>query len=108
MHDLVPAIVVLFIFGGGVIKRILDIMERRMESKIAAQDQNIVQEIAAMRKELAQLRDTSTQYDMSIEHRLDDMERRLGSVETHGAQAARPAPQPHPQETQQTIGLPHP
>ena|SRR5579862_5891792 len=106
MHELESILAIILIFGGGAIKRILDMMERRMESKIAAQDQNIVHEIAAMRQELAQLRDTSTQFDMSIEHRLDDMERRLGSVETHGGRAAQPAAPTPPQETQQTVGLP--
>jgi TolA-binding protein len=115
MHlgDLIPLTAVILIFGGGLIKRFLDIMERRMEQRISSQDRNVASEIAAMRQELAQLRDTSTQFDMSIERRLDDMDRRLNSVETAGhsdrrsvsAQAASPAPTESPQ---QTVGLPQP
>ena len=97
-------VIVIFLFGGGFIKRILDIMEKRMESRISAQDQNVVHEIAAMRQELAQLRDTSTQFDMSIEHRLDNLERRLGSVEAHG-KAPKPAAPPI-EAQEQTVGLP--
>lgn len=80
-----------------------------MEQRITSQDQNVASQIAAMRQELAQLRDTSTQFDMSIEHRLDDIDRRLNSVETAGhtnlgARPTPPSPTPLPE---QTLGLPH-
>lgn len=109
--DLVGLAFVVLVFGGGIIKRILDIFERRMEQRISSQDQNVASEIAAMRQELAQLRDTSTQFDMSIERRLDDIDRRLNSVETagHSDRRAVPAPAASPATTeapQQTVGLP--
>ena len=112
MHfDVMGLAFVVLVFGGGIIKRFLDIMERRMEQRMTSQDQNVASEIAAMRQELAQLRDTSTQFDMSIERRLDDMDRRLNSVETagHAGRNTPPSPlAPPPAEApQQIVGLPH-
>jgi TolA-binding protein len=53
---------------------------------------NLRQEIAQLRLELSTLRDTSTQYDMSIQSNIDEIQHRLTTVETR-ARAAQSEPQ---------------
>jgi hypothetical protein len=44
-----------------------------------------------MRQELAQLRDTSTQFDMSLQRSLEEMQHRLERVENGRAVSSPPA-----------------
>ncbi len=48
------------------------------------------QQIAALHQEIAEMRDTSTQFDMSLEHNVQRLEERLGRVETKTARATQP------------------
>ena len=89
---IVPAMAVFLIFGGGgVLKGILDSMNRtRIElAQLKAQQQGsggqevalLRQELAALREEVHSLRDTSTQYDLSFDTALQRMEQRVAHVE---------------------------
>ena len=55
-----------------------------------------------MRAEIAGLRDTSTQFDMSLEHSVERLEERVGRIETKAA--PRPTTYTQPEESQ-PLGL---
>ena len=79
--------------GGGVmnawIKHRSKLAEMRLQAP-ARVDVNLRAELDALRQELRQLRETSTQYDLSLdtalqrmESRMEGMERRVGQVEAN-------------------------
>lgn len=95
--------------GGWIIpvtvKSVLKSQERRLELQMQAQqgrNDAAAQQIDALRQEVAALRDTSTQFDVSLEHNVQRLEDRMGRVEikTASAQAAPPA-----SHTEQPLGL---
>lgn len=91
-HDLVWLIFPIMAIGGGMVKRILASQERRLEMRLNAQqglNEAANQQIAALQKELAALRDTSTQFDMSLDNNVQRLEDRLGRLEAKSA--AQPA-----------------
>ena len=88
MDQLVPLAFVVFVFGGGVIRSALKSWERRMELQAQRQQgQNdvVVQQLQALRAEVAALRDTSTQFDMSLESAVQRLEHRVERLETKSA-----------------------
>lgn len=99
MEDMLGMLIGDLAVGGWIIpvtvKSILKSQERRLELQMQAQQgQNdaAAQQIAALRQEVAALRDTSTQFDVSLEHNVQRLEERMERVETKAAaQAARPA-----------------
>jgi TolA-binding protein len=48
-------------------------------------DQDLAQQLDALRQEVARLRDTSTQFDVSHDHALERIDQRLRSVESKTA-----------------------
>jgi hypothetical protein len=104
---LVPIIAIVFGVGGETVKQWLRSRERQLELRLQmAQEQNnkagkadgsVMAEVAALRAELASLRDTSTQYDISIEHTMQRIEQRVGRLETKSAVVPVKAPEEEPQ-----------
>jgi uncharacterized coiled-coil protein SlyX len=98
---LIPLVAV----GGGIVKNILSSQEKRLEMRLNAQqgqNEDVTRQIAALRAEVAALRETSTQYDLSFEHMVQRLEDRLGRIETKSAaQSATPSTE----ETPQRVGL---
>jgi hypothetical protein len=47
-------------------------------------------EIAALRQELAQLRDTSTQYDVSLQQSLEELQHRVATIEARNRNSSAP------------------
>ncbi len=84
---LIPIIAVsipILAVGGKIIDNVLKSQERRMEMRIQAQqgqNKEVTQELAALRAEIAALRDTSTQFDISVEHSVQRLEERLSRME---------------------------
>jgi len=92
MGDALGVLIPILAVGGWIIpvtvKSVLKSQERRLELQMQAQQgQNdaVTQQIAALRQEVAALRDTSTQFDMSLEHGVQRLEERMGRVETKAA-----------------------
>jgi len=87
MIDFVLLIPIVAIVGGitsGVIKRYIDFKEKQLE--IMAQTKggsnaDLVRQIEALQAEVAKLRDTSTSYDLTIDHQLHRVEQRLEFLE---------------------------
>ena len=74
--DWVGLLVVFLIFGGGgVLAKIVESINRSRA------------EFAALRAELASLRDTTTQYDLSFDTSLQRLERRVDQMNSNSASA---------------------
>ena len=77
-------LIVLISSGGGIINNMMShrqkLAELRMKG-LAEADAATVTELRELKKELAELRDTSTRYDMSFDTALQRMEARLGGLE---------------------------
>ncbi len=76
-------------------------IERDMQrNALGPQDGSALEELKALRTEVAALRDTSTQFDLSLEHAVQRLEDRVSRSE----KAAPPKPQIVTEETQ-SVGL---
>ena len=101
----IPIVAIVLGVGGGIVQSVLKSQERRMEMRLQAQQgqsEDATRQIDALRAEVARLRDTSTQFDMSLEHSVDRLEERVGRIETKTA--PRPATVSQPEESQ-PLGL---
>ena len=101
----IPIVAIVLGVGGGIIQSILKSQERRLELRLQAQqgkNEDVTHQLEAMRAEIAGLRDTSTQFDMSLEHSVERLEERVGRIETKAA--PRPTTYPQPEESQ-PLGL---
>lgn len=91
--------------GGWIIpvtvKSITKSQERRLAMRLQAQqgtNDETARQIAALRAEVAALRDTSTQFDMSLENAVHRLEGRVDRMETKAAVQTSSTP-----EQQQTF-----
>ena len=108
LEDTLAMMIPILAVGGWIIpvtvKSVLKSQERRLELQMQAQqgrNDAAAQQIDDLRREVAALRDTSTQFDVSLEHNVQRLEERMGRVETKAAaQAARPA-----SHAEQPLGL---
>jgi TolA-binding protein len=82
---LVPVVAVMGSFTAGIIKMILSHQERKAKIRAEAGTRlgdSLRDEFESLRQEVSRLRDTATQYDISIQHTLEDLQRRVARVET--------------------------
>jgi hypothetical protein len=88
-RELALTIPIVAIVGGLMIQAIKMLIEHRehlASIKAANQAANgdvSSSDIQQLRDEIARLRDTTTQYDLSIDHHLQDLDQRLSSLENH-------------------------
>jgi TolA-binding protein len=81
------------IIGGltvGVIQAFIKSSERRMELQLLSRqgaDDAARQQLEALRTEVAQLRDTTTQFAMSIEQTVTRLDQRVARIEAGGTHA---------------------
>lgn len=98
----------LLAIGGSIVQNVMKSQERRMEMRLRAQqgqNEDVTRQLEALRAEVAGLRDTSTQFDMSLEHSVERLEERVGRIETKTTPSAvHPVSLTQPEETQQ-VGL---
>lgn len=102
---MVPITAIVLGIGSSIVQSVLKSQERRMEMRLRAQqgqNEDVTRQLEAMRAEIAGLRDTSTQFDISLEHSVERLEERVGRVETKVAAAPVAA---SPAEEVQRIGL---
>lgn len=107
MIPIIGVSIPLVAIAGSIIQNVLKSQERRMEMRLRAQqgqNEDVTQQLAALRAEVAGLRDTSTQFDMSLEHSVERLEERIGRIETKTAPAVRSVAAPQPEETRH-VGL---
>jgi hypothetical protein len=80
----IPVSAIVLGIGTGLVKIILESAEKRLEMRLRLQqgaDSGVKDQIDALRAEIAGLRDTSTQFDMSLQHSLEGLSERMRAVE---------------------------
>ncbi len=105
LGPLIPLAAIVLGIGGGIIRSILASQERRLELRLQAQqgqNEDVTRQLAALRAEIASLRDTSTQFDMSVEHNVQRLEEKVARIEAKGQSSVMPASAP---EETQRVGL---
>ena len=96
METLIPLAAVVFIFGPAlfipitamVLKHRKEMLQMELERRRLS-NQEVLAQIEALRHELAQLRDTSTQYDMSLQATLETLQERVRTLEQRLEERAR-------------------
>lgn len=105
---MIPITAIVLGIGSGIVQSILKSQERRLELRLQAQqgkNEDVTRQIEALRAEIAGLRDTSTQFDMSLEHSVERLEERVGRIETKmPSSTVHPASPSQPEEVQR-VGL---
>jgi hypothetical protein len=102
----IPFAAVVLGIGTGMLKVFLSSQERRLEMKLRLKqdmDTSVKQQIEALRADMAGLRDTSTQYDMSLQRTLEGIDARVQSLE-RARQAHPTATVRHQDDQVQRIG----
>lgn len=85
---LIPLSAIVLGIGSGIVQLVLKSSERRMELRLKAQkgqSGDIVRQLEALRAEIAALRDTTTQYDMTNDQIVQRLEERVSRIETRTA-----------------------
>jgi hypothetical protein len=88
---LVPIVAIVSGIGASVIKRYLAFKERELEMRLRHSnggDADITRQLQELRQEIAHLRDTTTSYDLSIDHQLQQLERRMQYMENKNIDVA--------------------
>ena len=96
MEELIPLAAVVFIFGpvlfipitAMVLKHRKEMLQMELERRRLS-NQEVLAQIEALRNELTQLRDTSTQYDMSLQATLETLQERVRTLEQQLEERAR-------------------
>jgi TolA-binding protein len=100
---LIPLSAIVLGIGSGIVQLVLKSSERRMELRLKAQKAqsgDAGKQIELLRAEIAALRDTTTQYDMTNDQIVQRLEERLSRIEAKTAgQSARLE-----EDTRQRIG----
>lgn len=84
IEELTGLAVITFLFGGPVIAIILNHYRKLAEMKLKAQEranEDVLNELRALKNQMADLRDTTTKYDLSFDAALQRIESRVGSLE---------------------------
>lgn len=100
----IPISAIIFGIGSGIVKSVLKSQEKRLEMRLNAQqgkNEDVTRQLQALRKEIADLRDTSTQFDLSLENAVQRLAERVNRGDT---KAVMPKPQ-SVEEATQRIGL---
>ena len=96
MEDIVGLALIVCLFGSFVfvpitamvLKHRKEMLQMELERRRLS-NQEVVAQIEALRQELAQLRDTSTQYDMSLQANLEALQERVRMLEQQVDEQAR-------------------
>ena len=92
---MIPLSAIVLGIGSGIVQLVLKSSERRMELRLKlqkGQSGDVTKQLEALRAEIAALRDTTTQYDMTNDQIVQRLEERLSRIEIKPAgPSARPA-----------------
>jgi TolA-binding protein len=93
--ELIPIVGIVSVACVIIAKMAFRFEERKLQIRGEIQNtgsDSVRSEVETLRQELARLRDTSTQYDISIQHTLEDVQQRLERVEAKGSVSSRTTP----------------
>ena len=85
---LIPLSAIVLGIGSSIVQSVLKSSERRLEIRLKlqkGQSGDVGKQIAALKAEIAALRDTTTQYDVTNDHIVQRLEERLSRVESRAA-----------------------
>lgn len=85
---MIPISAIVLGIGASVVQSILKSQERRLTLRLKAEkgrNADLVKQLEAVRAEIAALRDTTTQYDLTNDQIVQRLEERLSRVETRTA-----------------------
>lgn len=85
---MIPLSAIVLGIGSGIVQLVLKSSERRLELRLKlqkGQGGDVVKQIEALRAEIAALRDTTTQYDMTNDQIVQRLEERLSRIEIKSA-----------------------
>jgi sensor domain CHASE-containing protein len=94
---LIPLVVATLIFGIPIVAILTHHHRKVLEMKLRLKqemDQSVRMELQSIRNQIQQLRDTTTQYDMSFDTALQRLESRVSHLETRSNTYAEPPIQP--------------
>jgi aspartate carbamoyltransferase catalytic subunit len=83
-HEIVPILGILAVFGIPIIAILTGHQQKMAQLRAQSQqgaDKKVLDELQALRQQMAELRDTSTRYDMSFDAALQRIESRVGNLE---------------------------
>ena len=83
LSELIVSIVAISTFGG-VLRTYIQYKQKALEARIdrhSSPDATVASELSAVKKQITELRDVTTQYDMSFDSALHRVESRLSTVE---------------------------
>ncbi len=88
MEALVPIVALVLIFGPGIIIPVVAMVQKHRKEMAQLElertkhsNAEIAQQIEALRQEIAELRRTSTEYDMSLQANLESIHHRVQALE---------------------------
>lgn len=96
MGDLIGLVAVVCIFGPALIIPIVAMTQKHRKEmaqleleRRRASNQEVIQQIEALRQEIAELRQTTTQYDLSLQANLENLQERVRALEESLHQTVR-------------------
>ena len=104
--DVLPVAIVAIVFSYLIVKSALRVVERRIELRSQQRSTPLSdQTIAELKKEITDVRHVANEYDLSIQHTLDNIVRRLDNLESQHLTSNSPTRPytPAPQEEQRVF-----
>ncbi len=98
---MIPLSAIVLGISSGIVQSILKSQERRLELRLKlqkGQSSDVVKQLEALRAEIAALRDTTTQYDMTNDQIVQRLEERLSRIETRAAGQSVRSPLEEPRQ----------
>jgi predicted nucleic acid-binding Zn-ribbon protein len=95
--EVIGLVAVICIFGWPILMVILKHQRQMAEMRMNAlgkADQSLLAELQELKRQMEELRDTTTRYDMSFDSALQRMESRMGNVEQKMRQIEQEPAQP--------------
>jgi len=95
---MVPIVAIVGGLATAIIKSLITSSERRMQMRMMTQqgvDEATRQQIEALKLEVAQLRDTTTQFALSLEQTVTRLDQRVGHIESGSTRTPNEAAAPY-------------
>ncbi len=96
MGELIALITVVLLFGPALIIPLVVVTQKHRKEmlmleldKRRATSEEVLKQIEALRQEIAELRETATQYDMSLQANLENLQARVRALEESQNQIVR-------------------
>ncbi|CUU01471.1 MAG: hypothetical protein N2045_09130 [Fimbriimonadales bacterium] len=96
MGDLIGLVAVVLIFGPALVIPLVAMTQKHRKEMLMLElekrrqsNEEVLKQIEALRREIAELRETTTQYDMSLQANLENLQARVRALEESQNQVVR-------------------